>query len=261
MPQQDLAGIKHWDTVYRGAQKVHPGWRPWGYDSQTLEHALMTQIERWKPRSILEVGCGNSVWLPYLAHKTGAAVAGIDYSEQGCELVRQRLAIEGVEGKIFCVDMFEADTTQVGQYDFVYSLGVVEHFTDLEKVLSKLLSFVAPGGVLFTEVPNLRSIHGLLSWIWQPELLAKHELVSKGQLIRAYKRLGLTDVSARYAGLFSLNIVAWELYQRWPKLGKRVVPPIRTVHRHMDYRLGQLGIYRGIAPLSPFLYVVGQKPL
>jgi SAM-dependent methyltransferase len=261
MPQIDLAGVDHWDGVYQSLSPLEAGWTPPDYSSLVLERALLTEIGLCKPASILEVGCGNSVWLPYLARKTGALVAGLDYSEAGCELARHRLAAEGVEGKVFCADLFRADAGEVGRYDFVYSMGMVEHFTNTVEVLSKLLTLVNPGGVLFTEVPNLKSIHGLMSWVWQPELLAKHKPLGKGDLVGAYKRLGLEGIKGQYAGIFSMGIVAWEIYPRWPRLVPVLLPKILRVRNSIDYRLRRLGRFGGVAPLAPYLYVVGRKPV
>jgi 2-polyprenyl-3-methyl-5-hydroxy-6-metoxy-1,4-benzoquinol methylase len=260
MTQRDIAGKEHWDSIYRTKDSAQVSWRPGSYDELVLEHALLGQIERLKPRTLLEVGCGNSLWLPYLARKTGAKVAGMDYSEAGCELARQRLRSQEVEGKVWCGDLFRANLEEVGQYDFVFSLGLVEHFSDLEGVLSALLRFVRPGGALFTEVPNLRSVHGLMTWAWQPELFGKHELVSKKHLRRAYEHLGLKDIRQQYLGTFSLDIVGWSIYPRWPRLATHVAPRISQFNeRFVDYYLRRLGWFRGIAPLAPYLYTVGTK--
>ena len=255
----DLAGREHWNSVYRSGTLGTDRWFPADYNSVVLERALVGQVEQTNARSVLEVGCGNSSWLSYLAHKTGAAVTGLDYSEAGCMLARQRLSNERVDGKVICGDLFQADVESVGQHDFVFSLGLVEHFGDLVGTLAKLLTFVRPGGTLFTEVPNLKSIHGLLSWLWQPELFAKHRVITKGQLLTAYERLGLQSVSGHHIGMFSLDIVAWEIYPRWPALAPSVAPRVRRVNKWLDALLRRREWFHGSAPLSPFIYVVGKK--
>jgi 2-polyprenyl-3-methyl-5-hydroxy-6-metoxy-1,4-benzoquinol methylase len=256
----DIAGLEHWDRLYEAKGPVHAGWHPRTYDEQVLAHALVSEIERFKPRTLLEVGCGNSTWLPYLALRTGATVAGIDYSDGGCEMARERLRTHEVEGQVWCGDLFQLKPEDVGQYDFVFSLGLVEHFSDLEGVLSALLKFVRPGGVLFTEVPNLCSVHGLMVWAWQPELMRKHELVRKRPLKRAYKRLGLNRIRSHYLGVFSLLVVAWEIYARWPRLARRMLPMIDVLVSSCDRYLRRLGWVRGTAPFAHYLYAVGQKP-
>jgi len=260
--KRDLAGVEHWDSFYGSAGPPDVWLEPTDYGSIALTRALVAEIERIKPASILEVGCGNSIWLPYVGLKAGVPVAGLDYSEVGCELARSQLAAAGVPGKVFCGDLFNIDSAQVGRYDFVYSLGMVEHFTDTVEVLSKLLALVNPGGLLFTEVPNLKSIHGVLSWIWQPELLAKHNPLGTRDLIAAYNELGLDEIKARFIGFFSLDIVSWSNYPRWPRLAPRLLPTIMRARNSVDYRMRRWGKFDGgTAPLAPYLCVTGRKPI
>lgn len=215
-----------------------------------------------RPQSVLEVGCGNSHWLPYLAKKFYAKVAGIDYSPVGCRQAEDQLCANGVKGDIHCIDMFSVDCSAIGQFDFVYSLGLVEHFNDLSAVLESLLRFVRPGGTLFTEVPNLISIHGILSKLYQPSVLAKHQLVSLQTLRESYCRLGLECIQGDYVGLFSMNVVAWGVEPRWPSLDRYVLPIARKAVRYSDRLLCKLGVYdRGAKFSAPFIYVSGKKPV
>ncbi len=262
MSQEDLAQKSHWDNIYNDLKvPTYSNWHPSNYDSLALEHMLFTEIKRCRPQTVLEIGCGNSVWLPYLSRAANVRVSGIDYSEKGCELARRRLKLEGINGDIFCEDIFGIGPDDVGQYDLVFSLGVVEHFADLDRVLSKLMEFVKPGGVLLTEVPNLYfSIHGFLSWVWQPELLKKHELISRDRLIDAYSRAGAKNIRGYYLGILSLNIVAWEIYQRWPRLCSSLVPVIRKISSALDSGLVKMNKFDGARTLAPFIYVVGEKP-
>jgi 2-polyprenyl-3-methyl-5-hydroxy-6-metoxy-1,4-benzoquinol methylase len=262
MTQTDLAGTEHWDEVYQSlAREGDPLWEPADYGSIVIARVLLEAISRANAKTIFEVGCGNSIWLPYIARKTGAEVGGLDYSEGGCELARRQLASHGVSGKIFCRDLFEVDDKSVGTYDFVYSLGMVEHFTDTTQVLAKLLELVNPGGVLFTEVPNLKSIHGLMSWVWHPKLLAKHKALGKRDLITAYRQLGIEEIEGHYAGNFSLQIVAWETDQRWPRQMRVLAPKIVKLRNALDNRLKGSGKFGGTAPFAPYVYVVGRKSI
>ncbi|HJQ34218.1 MAG TPA: class I SAM-dependent methyltransferase [Pyrinomonadaceae bacterium] len=260
MTQKDIAGKGHWDDFYRVRAGTQAVWAPSSHGEDALEHALVGEIERLKPRTLLEVGCGDSTWLPYLALRTGASVTGVDYSQDGCEMARRRLDAQGVAGSVVCADVLAADPEEVGQFDFVYSLGLVEHFTDLKGILTTLLKFVRPGGALFTEVPNLLSLHGLMVWAWQPELMAKHETISRRRMARAYEEIGLEDVRAHYLGVFSFGIVSWENYPRWPRLVPRVLPRVYRLHQRVDPMLRRLGTFRGTAPLAPYVYAVGRKP-
>ena len=221
---------------------------------------LLQEIDRYCPASILEVGCGNSKWLPYLAKKRSLSVFGLDYSEEGCELVRRLLKAEKIDGTIFCQDMFTAQPSDIGQFDFVYSLGVVEHFSDLKNALSQLMKFVKPGGVLLTEVPNMHSLHGLLVCLYQPELFAKHRLIGKKELHDAHTALGIKEVRSAFLGLFSMGIVAWGIYQRFTWLDKIVLPIVQRLSTICEIVLKKIRSFQGIYLLAPFIYAVGHKP-
>lgn len=261
MTIQDLAQKEHWDDRYADCKNsLQIKWVPKGYCSLVIESILMTEINRYSPKTILEIGCGDSTWLPYLAKKTNAQINGIDYSEGGCRLALQRLEMEGISGKIICEDIFKIDHEKMGHYDFVYSLGLVEHFSDLTRIIKEELRFVKPGGILFTEIPNLKySIHGLLSWIYQPELLKKHKRISSRELIRAYEYCGLINIEGNYAGLFSLGIVAWGKYPRWKRISKYVLPLLLKSASCVDYLLSKIECYRGFILTSPYIYVRGEK--
>lgn len=261
MEQRDLAEKDYWDSVYGlGAPAVGGGWTPFTYDALTLEHILLAAIDRCGPDTVLEVGCADSTWLPYLAKKRNFKVSGIDYSEPGCALARARLKAEGVPGTVLCRNLFEADPEEIGRHDLVYSLGVVEHFSDLEDVLARLLEFVKPGGTLLTEVPNLVSVHGLMSWVYQPGQFAKHRLITRTRLDKAYRNLGMERIESAYAGLFSLNVVAWGRHPRFPRVDGYLVPLARKAVRYSDSVLRRLGTHRGLPGFSPFLYAIGRKP-
>jgi 2-polyprenyl-3-methyl-5-hydroxy-6-metoxy-1,4-benzoquinol methylase len=262
MTQKDLAEKKHWDALYGPgtAHQVDAGWQPYSYDSLALAKGLLDVIAKHRPASVLEVGCGNSTWLPYLGRQTGVRVCGIDYSEDGCELARQRLRAEGVAGEVRCLDITKADPAEFGRFDMVFSLGLVEHFTDTEAVLRSLIGFVRPGGVLVTEIPNLKSVHGLMAWVWQPDLLRKHKILSRAELEQHSRNAGLQGISGFYQGLFSLTIVAWELYPRWPKFARIGVPVVSLAARLTSRILRATRCYWGSAWFSPFIFVVGSKP-
>lgn len=259
MKQQDLAGKTHWDSIYEGAPGSAESWEPSTYEELALAQMLGRAAAAAEAKSILEVGCGSSVWLPYLARTASARVAGLDYSREGCEAARARLRAAGVTGEVFCEDLFSEAADRIGQYDLVYSLGVVEHFADLADVVGKIARFVRSGGVLFTEVPNLRSVHGLLTWLYQPELLAKHVLVTRRQLERAHRAAGLTVVESGFKGVASLNITSWGRYARWPAVDRYVVGVVRRVSRAFDQALRWQGRYEGAQLLAPYLYVLARR--
>jgi 2-polyprenyl-6-hydroxyphenyl methylase/3-demethylubiquinone-9 3-methyltransferase len=260
----DLASKEHWDLVHDRAGVSRPAskWSPTGsHDMMALEYSLRKEIVNSGAKSLLEIGCGNSVWLPYFANNLNMAVAGIDLSEQGCRLAEEQLRISGAKGVVHCRDVFKCTAGEIGQFDFVYSLGVVEHFTDLPKVLSKFVEFVKPGGVLFSEIPNFPSFHSAFSRFWQPGILARHNLSAKSSIMPACRDLGLTNIRGGYLGLFSLDVVAWGMDPRFPRLERILMPLIKLTRRLTRRLLCHSRRYEGGHPYwAPFYYVAANKP-
>jgi 2-polyprenyl-3-methyl-5-hydroxy-6-metoxy-1,4-benzoquinol methylase len=62
----------------------------------------------------------------------GFKFCGIDYSETGCQQALQLLANEWAKGKIVCAEFFSSPETMTGEFDVVISIGVREHFEDIE---------------------------------------------------------------------------------------------------------------------------------
>lgn len=260
MKNRDLTAKEHWDSVY---ERVKPAeaeeWRPLAHEDLALEQMLLKEIGRSRPGSILEIGCGNSTWLPYLAKRLDVGVCGLDYSEEGCLLARRRLAHAGVRATVHCADLFEATPDAVGTHDFVYSLGVIEHFASPEEVLAQMLKFVRPGGILLAEIPNLVSMHGALMWAYQPEILAGHRPFTKSRLERAFSNLSIGEITSGYLGLFSLGIVSWGYSPRFPAMDRLILPVMKKVRVALRMLLSPVRLYRGAAPFAPFLYVAGRK--
>lgn len=260
-PAKDLAGREYWDGRYRRSSSGSSmRWVPASYEDQCIARMLEEAIKASAAGEVLEVGCGDSRWLPFLARREGIRVTGMDYSERGCVLARERLCAEGLEGDVVLADFREPGPEQVGRYAMVYSLGVAEHFDDTVGTIASLAHLLCPGGVLLTEVPNLASVHGLLSLAYQPKLLSAHRVLTRGEVERAYREAGLEDVRTGLSGLCSIDIVAWGVFPRFPGLDRIILPVVARVRARLDRVLCRSGSFRGLPGLAPFLYALGRKP-
>jgi SAM-dependent methyltransferase len=102
-------------------------------------------------------------------------------------------AINVIEADVFLYEPLE-------HYDLVCSIGLIEHFTDLEQILFAHLKFMKPGGQLFVALPNFRGINGLLQNIFDTHNLSLHNLLIMDLrlLENACHALGLEDVNVQY---------------------------------------------------------------
>ena len=85
-------------------------------------HAFFCKIfSKTEPeyRNLLEVGCARSQFLPYFAIEHSLSVTGLDYSPPGCEASRHMLKRAGVDGVIYCADVFSPPSNIVGHAEIV----------------------------------------------------------------------------------------------------------------------------------------------
>jgi 2-polyprenyl-3-methyl-5-hydroxy-6-metoxy-1,4-benzoquinol methylase len=193
----DKAGVEYWNAEW--AQE-HAG-REFAPDDPSLRRypdrqllALLTaafQGLRPGASEVIEVGCANSVILPYVASHFGSRVAGIDYSPLGCEKARMRLVKAGCEGDIHCTDVFSPPPELRDRYDGVYSIGLIEHFTDSVGIVRALSRLLRPGGIMLTVIPNMNGAVGMVQKFVAPSIYKVHVPLDLGQLRAAHMRAGL----------------------------------------------------------------------
>lgn len=100
----------------------------------------------WQGRRVLEVGCGIASDGEEFA-KHGAEYVGIDYSDQSVEIAKSRFQTLGLEGNFYNIDASDAEAmASLGQFDLVYSYGVIHHYPDIETIVKNVHSVLKPGG-------------------------------------------------------------------------------------------------------------------
>ncbi len=125
----------------------------------------------------LEIGGAPGQYLAYFAKKFGYRVAALDYSAIGCDVTRRNFAHLGIDVTIYHQDLFALDG-RLPQFDLVYSLGVVEHFSDLDRVIEKHLELLKPGGVMVIGVPHFVKVFAPLLAQVAPKTMAGHNLAA-----------------------------------------------------------------------------------
>ncbi|MBD0315419.1 MAG: class I SAM-dependent methyltransferase [Nitrospiraceae bacterium] len=154
---------------------------------------------------VLEIGCGRSPWLPYLARTTGCRAVGVDIEPHAAELARANMAGAQVQGEIFCRDAFDvqANADLMNRFDLVYSLGVVEHLENAPEKLDILARYLKPGGRLMTLVPNLQGLNWTLQRLGSLRVLQAHVVYTAEMLKIVHERAGLQSVTADYIGFMN----------------------------------------------------------
>lgn len=101
-------------------------------------------------KSALDVGCGAGLLCEPLA-RLGAAVTGVDAAPENVQAAAAhadgaRLDIRYMAGEIGSLD--------IGRFDLVTSMEVIEHVADKRAFVAALAERLAPGGLMVLSTPN-----------------------------------------------------------------------------------------------------------
>ena len=121
------------------------------------------QFTRQRGKKVLEVGVGAGTDHLQFA-RAGAVLSGIDLTEAAIEMVKKRLALEGLSS-----DLRRSDAENLpfedNSFDYVYSWGVLHHTPDTEKSLAEAYRVCKPGGNICIMLYHRRSLLALAVWI------------------------------------------------------------------------------------------------
>ena len=158
-PRQDAL-----DAYYRDLSKYeHPLGDSRPDPLETARHERTVEILRpWipSPRSrILDIGCSTGALLDLLSRAGFPDVQGWDPSPRCAALARQLYGID-VSARTL------ADGGDPGgPFDLIVLIGVLEHVRDLHAALGRLEGALAPGGLLYLDVPDAAHFH---EWVDAP---------------------------------------------------------------------------------------------
>lgn len=133
-------------------------------------------INKRKYLKVLEIGgAGNGKILKNIYFSGKYKITSIDYSKNGNKLLKSNFKVNNIKSyKIINANIFSYKVKQ--KYDFVYSLGFVEHFTKTEDVIKTHFKFLKNKGVLIIGFPNFSNLNGLLLRFLNNDLYIKHNI-------------------------------------------------------------------------------------
>ena len=199
--QKDKATEPYWSEVWEkaGVPDYEPIERRSRSEQVYLHPFFKRHLEPMRGASIIEVGCGNSTWLPYFAHEFGMKVSGLDYSPVGANSAREVLKKAGVEGDIHLADVFSPPENVIAAHDAVVSLGVIEHFLDTSEIVAAAARLVKPGGLVLSTLPNLSGRMGTAQKILERRVYDVHVPLSAEDVRRGHEQAGLEVIECEYA--------------------------------------------------------------
>jgi 2-polyprenyl-3-methyl-5-hydroxy-6-metoxy-1,4-benzoquinol methylase len=121
---------------------------PW--DLQRLERtaAYLAAAVPDRAARILDAGCATGALLGFLANHGFTDLTGLDPSPVAVATANRRHRVEAVTGS------FLDPPQDFGPFDVIALSHVLEHITDVQGAAAGLRSLLAPGGVVYVEVPD-----------------------------------------------------------------------------------------------------------
>ena len=109
-------------------------------------------------KSALDVGCGAGLLCEPLA-RLGAAVTGVDAAPENVQAAAAHAEGAGLDIRYMAGDIASLD---IGTFDLVTSMEVLEHVADKAAFIAALAGKLAPGGLMVLSTPNRTAASRLL---------------------------------------------------------------------------------------------------
>lgn len=256
----NLTEKEDWERGYAARHKLDDIQMDW---RSVTNRVIANKIEELElaGKAILEVGAGDSQWLPYFATKhPDSRFVGIDYTKRGCERLVKRASALRSAGTInvYQEDMFTDHSNLHGQFDVVISFGVVEHFTDLSYPLSAKRKYLKAGGMMFTLIPNMAGSIGRLTKVFNRGVYETHNPHAWGSFLDGHRKAGLEVISGGYLGSTNFGVLSscfnepgglfWHGYVFLTRLSKAI-----------GFIESKFGTFPSSKTFSPYIYAVSRS--
>lgn len=218
-------------------------------------HRVLTERLGINPRgaAALDVGCGGGLLAEEFA-RLGCEVTGIDPAEAALAVARAHAAASGLP-IVYRAGIGEALPCADRSFEIVYCCDVLEHVTDLDRVIAEIARVMKPGGVFFFDTINRTFLSKLLAikvaqeWratrVLPPNLHDWSQFITPAELDALIIRHGLKR--QEIVGLLpGANPIA-AMYAMWRY--KRGAISVGELGRHLAYRVsGNVAVsYAGYA--------------
>jgi len=148
-PPDDFLNSVYQDLVHDSSYQKRYGEKgiEWNIKNRFIPHLRLIE-EYIKPASLLDLGCGEGVFLK-LARERGWVPYGIEMSEPMVKKAREVYGLENVKtGNLDFLDY------QDGSFDVVTFIHSLEHLTRPLKALKEAFRVIRKGGFVYIAVPN-----------------------------------------------------------------------------------------------------------
>lgn len=199
-------------------------------------------------KSLIEIGGFPGGYLSYLSSKYELEPTCLDFNSDTSQ-IEQCFKIMGVENYSILVKDFTTFRPNL-KYDYVISMGFIEHFEDFDTILDKHLEYLKPDGKLLIMIPNLRYLRKIYGILCDHDNLKSHNLKSmKSKVFKDFAaRNNIHLRSFNYFGGFpfavhqKLNWFQNLIYQSF-RISFKLINPYLVKYPSKYLSAGMVGIF------------------
>jgi len=157
-------------------------------------------------KKIIEVGAFPGRYISYLSKKYRLIPTALDYNNN-IKLIKNSFNAMGVKKYLLIKEDF-LKVRLNKKYDYVYSIGFIEHFIFFRKIMDSHLKLLGDGGRLLIMIPNKRGLRRLYGYLCDYENLKKHNLkcMNKHIFHSFAKENNLRIIFNEYIGGFQYSV-------------------------------------------------------
>jgi SAM-dependent methyltransferase len=152
-----LSGLEHYP--------MYPVWSDFALSTNLRGKAVVRRLQRYtglRGKRCLDVGCAYGGY-PIAFAAEGADAVGIDINARFLELAAENVRDQGATVLLLERDVTKSDQiSDLGRFDIITCNDLIEHVDDVAATFRNIASLLRPGGLLFMEIPNARSVGQIL---------------------------------------------------------------------------------------------------
>lgn len=118
------------------------------------------KISEMGPKTLLDIGCLDGSFANTISHHFGTEVTGIDLTEDGIELAKQRAAAKELPATFYqgsAEEVLQGFVDNNRKFDCITFFEIIEHVKDVQKLLKLIDQVLAPGGTVLVSTPAFES--------------------------------------------------------------------------------------------------------
>lgn len=205
-----------WNRASCGEELYLPSLERSGFDAQAMRRYKLepyirdfARFDRSEGLRVLEIGVGLGADHEQFA-RAKARLSGIDLTERAIERTARRLELAG-----FRSDLRVSDAENLpfpdGEFDVVYSWGVIHHTPDTQRAIHEIHRVLKPGGEARIMIYSRWSMVGIMLWA-RYALLQGRPLTTMDEIYAEYlespgtKAYSVADARAMFSGWSSCDI-------------------------------------------------------